>query len=342
MKDFKQFLKEFKEANPTLPRSKLEKNAKQAYDIEVKKYKEALTVIKIPSIENSSLKSKKSEPETPPEPEKTPEEIAQEKKEEEERIANEKRFENIKKIIELWTSQLQRSIEGKPYPQFPLHPVTGRLATPTDLYHLIDTIQEHEMAVELPALMTLLIANHNICTDCYRAFLKNPVDASNKLSKFFETKNIAFHPELGTWQSPMMPPLKREFITFSKGTCKQFIPQTIDLDDDLTEKIVKSPLDKIHSLHDLIEIVNKEPEILQKVSDHELQFYGILPDKAMEIRKIAGENKHKRNKKLNEIMTEIIEKDKVDATEEQKGGGKQEDDVKKVKRNLALYASMLR
>ncbi len=344
MKDFKEFLKEFKQLNPKLSRSELEKRAKEAYDSEKKAYKESLTIIKVPSIQKfekeKETKQKETEPEKPKEPEKTPEEIAKEKKEAEEKIAKEKRTENVQKVLELWSSQLQRSIEGAPFPQFPLHPTTRRLSTPTDLYHLIDTIQEDEMAIEPPALLTLLVSDQNICIDCYRAFLNNPVEASNKLAKYFQMRNIMFRPEFAAWQSPMMPPLKREFITFAKGSCKQFMPITLNLDEDLSEKIEKSPLDNIHSLHDLIEKINKEPEVLQKVSDQELQFYGILPDKAMEIRKIAGEKKNKRDKMLKELIKEIIEKNKENKTpEEQKGGGKKEE--VKIKRNLALYASML-
>jgi uncharacterized protein (UPF0305 family) len=343
MKDFKEFLKDFKELNPKLSRSELEKRAKEAYDEEKKKYKEALTIIKIPSIDK--IEKDKEEEKTKqkePEPEKTPEELAQEKKEEEERIAKELRLKNVQKIIELWSAQLQRSIEGKPFPQFPLHPTSRRLATPTDLYHLVDTIQEDDMGIELPALLTLLISDHKVCTDCYRAFINNPLDASNKLAKYFKLKNIAFHPELSTWQSPMMPPIRREFITHSKGTCKQFMPLTLKLDEEMAEDDDKSPLDTIHSFHDLIEKINEDPSILQKVSDHELEFYGIQSDRAMEIRKIAGEKKKKRDKLLKELVQEIIEKNKENNKEEQTGGGKEEEVVmKKMKRDLALYASML-
>lgn len=341
MKDFKEFLKEFKVLNPKLSRSELEKRAKEAYDDEKKAYKESLTIIKIPSIQKVEKEDKKKV-ESEPEPEKTPEEIAQEKKEAEEQKAKEQRLKNVQKLIEIWSAQLQRSIEGKPFPQFPLHPNSRRLATPTDLYHLVDTIQEDDMGIEPPALLTLLIADQKICTDCYRAFLNNPIDASTKLAKYFQHKNIAYHPELSAWQSPMMPPLRREFITHAKGTCKQFMPLTLNLEEDLSEKIEKSPLDDIHSFHDLIEAINKNPELLQKVTDHELEFYGIIPERAMEIRKIAGEKKKKRDKLLKELVREMIEKNKKDRKEEQTGGGKDDEVVlKKVKRDLALYASML-
>lgn len=342
MKDFKEFLKDFKDLNPKLSRSELEKRAKEAYDEEKKKYKENLTIIKIPSIDKVEEIKNKGKKEPEPEPEKTPEEIAEEKKEAEEKEAKDRRFKNVQKVIELWSSQLQRSIEGKPFPQFPLNPTSRRLSTPTDIYHLIDTIHEDEMNIEPPALLTLLIADQKICTDCYRAFLKNPVDASQKLAKYFQHKNIAFHPELSAWQSPMMPPLKHEFIVYSKGACKQFMPLTLDLDEELTEKVEINLLEGIHSLHDLIEKINKEPEILQKVTDPELEFYGILPERAMEIRKIAGEKKHKRDKLLKELVKEIINKNKEEDTKNQTGGGTDEENVlKNVKHDLALYASML-
>ena len=335
MKDFKEFLKEFKELNPKLSRSELEKRAKEAFKEEKKTAKETITIIRVPSIINKEKEEKEQKEEKPKEPEKTPEELAEEKRIKEEKEADEKREKVVTQLMDMWGQQLNRTIEGKAYPQYPIHPITRRLVTPTDLYHVIDAIQNNEMPIEIPALLAVLVSNQKACMDCYRAFHANPVMASERLRDYIIKKNIQFHPELAVWQSPMMPPLRREFITFSKGSCKQFMPLTINLEEELDEeKVIKSPLDEIHSLKELLEHIGKDPEILSKVTDHELQFYGIKTDKAMELRKIAGEkNKKKREKAIKELFKP--------EKEEQKGGGNGPDleDNKKVKRDLALYAA---
>ncbi len=343
MKQFNQFLNEFKQLNPKLPRSELEKRAKEFYKEEKKKYEETVNIIKVPSIEYIQKKNENKDIK----PSKTHEELEQEKKEKEEEKIKEIRFNNIKKLVETWSIQLNKTIDGKPFPQFPINPITRRFVTPTDLYHIIDIMQKDEMIIELPALLTILLSDTNICINCYRAFIKDPIQASNKLAKFFHFKNIAFYPDLAVWQTPMMPQLRNEFINHSKGICKQFMQITINIDDELKDKIIASPLDSIYSLHDLIQIINKKPEILQKVSDNELQFYGINPDKAMEIRKIAGETKTKRDKALKKIIQDIIESKKPNEqnTERTKQNKKQPNKTKQIggssKHDLSLYASML-
>ena len=355
MKDFKQFLKEFKELNPKMPRSELEKRAKDAYQAEKKRQravdKDSVVIVRVPSVRlDEDLKKGEKKDEKKDEekkPEKTPEEIAKEKAEAEEAEKKKIREKNVKKLIELWDPQLKRIIEEKPYPQFPLHPETRRLATPSDLYAVMDAIQEDEMSIEPPALLRILISDNNACINCYKAYQNQPVIASEKMAEYFQKRGIQFHPELQVWQSPMLPPLRREFISYCKDASQQFTPMTIDLEKEIEEKIEKGELDDIVSLNALIELIKKNPEILGKVSDHELMFYGLSTGELLELRQIAGEkSKKKRNKMLKEWVDKKTEDPKAKkenkSSDFQEGGGKKEEkEEKKVKRDLALYASMI-
>jgi hypothetical protein len=312
------FIKEFKQLNPNVSESR----TKEIYLEQKSSQKQNKTeIIKIPS-----LSVKPDVPVVPVVPEKSFEEIEREslEKEEKERlkeleILRLSKLKNLKFIIELWGINLSRSINKIAQPQYPLHPITKVLASPSDLFTIIRETRKHNEEFEddniiLPFLLSILASDKIQVINIYNDFISNPIKAPEKLRSFYLSKGIKYT-EVG-WTPIILPPLRNEYIEHVRSELLYTFPKTIKLDEINIDNTIKSPLENVLSLHDLLEKLSKTPELLHKISDTELEFFNLSVAQIMEIRLLfAEQNKTKQNLRL-KLFIKSISNDESDSEKE--------------------------
>lgn len=332
-----QFLKEFKKLNPSVPESK----AREIYNEKKKKEKnDNYEIIKVPNL-------KQKEPEAVPEPEviqKSEEEVLEERRlrEEEEQKKQEeedrKLFrKNIKIVLDTWGKNLSRIIQenGKnvAYPQFPLHPMTNKMATPTDIFTIIKHVSrlnhnDDDDTIIMPFLLIILASDKTELIKLYTEFNKDSKFASVQLRNYFLNKKIKFNE---MWVPIILPPLRADYVQMTRGELQNMYPVTIDLEQITQEEAKKLPLQDVMNLHDLLEKLSKNPNILHSVSDGELQIYDLTPAQIMEIRTIFAEKSKTKQKKavkefIKKIKGETESESSSNTKTKQTGGGMNSND----------------
>lgn len=305
------FLKEFKKLNPNIAESR----AKEIYNEQKKREKNStsIEIIKVPSIQ------KPIDPVPIIIPEKTEEEIQQEREEEEEKARKEAEEElknlkrkNIEIILDLWGNNLARSLQENnitnAYPQFPLHPMTRNIVSPVDIFTIIRDVdnfnkETDENLLIPPFLLVILASDKPQLLKIYDEFIRNPLRAPIQLRNFFLQKGIKYN---NSWIPMILPPLRHEYIQTMRNELQYNFPKTINLEEINIEHCKKAPLEDVLSLHELLEKISKDPTILHKISDHELEFYNLNTPQIMELRTLFAEkNKTKQNKLLKNFIKNL-------------------------------------